>query len=75
MNEHVMSADDAVDLAYRAFGLVPSVGSVSPYVRGVLVNWLEGQRVTEYAPTYSWTHWASIQLTTMMMLTPDVQLA
>jgi hypothetical protein len=44
-------------------------------VRGVLVNWLEGQRVTEYAPTYSWNHWARIQLLTMMMLTPDVHLA
>ena len=75
MNQHVMSADDAVDLAYRTFGLVPSVGAVSPYVRGVLVTWLEGQRITEYAPTYSWNHWARIQLLTMMMLTPDVQLA
>jgi uncharacterized protein (DUF1800 family) len=75
MNQHVISAGDAVDLAYRAFGLVPSVGSVSPYVRGVLVNWLEAQRITEYAPTYSWNHWARIQLLTMMMLTPDVQLA
>ncbi len=75
INQHVMSAEDAVDLAYRTFNLVPSVGAVSPYVRGVLVNWLEGQRVTEYAPTYSWTHWARIELLTMMMLTPDVQLA
>ena len=74
-NHHVMTAADAVDLAYRKFGLTSSTGSISPYVRGVLMTWLDTQFASEYAPTYSWTHWAPIDLTTMMMLTPDVQLA
>lgn len=71
---HVLSDDDAIDLAYRRFGVEPTTGA-SSYVRGVLVNWLSGQRASEYAPTYSWRHWAPIELTTMMMLTPEVQLA
>lgn len=75
LNHHVMSAADAVDLAYRKFGLTSSTGNISPYVRGVLMTWLDAQFASEYAPTYSWTHWAPIDLTTMMMLTPDVQLA
>ena len=50
-------------------------GSGSPYVHDVLVNWLEGQRAAENAPTWSWTHFAALGLTTMMMLTPDFQLA
>ncbi|MGZ4754972.1 MAG: DUF1800 domain-containing protein [Acidimicrobiia bacterium] len=74
-NHHVMTAAAAVDLAYSRFGLTAATGSVSPYVRGVLTTWLDGQFASEYAPTYSWTHWAPIDLTTMMMLTPDVQLA
>ncbi len=74
MNQHVMSDADAIDLAYRKFG-VDAPTAASPYVRGVLVSWLSGQRATEYAPTYSWTHWANIELTTMMMLTPEVLLA
>jgi uncharacterized protein (DUF1800 family) len=73
MNQHVMSHADAVDLAYRKFNVEPT--ATSSYVRGVLVNWLSGQRAAEYAPTYSWRNWAPIQLTTMMMLTPEVQLA
>jgi uncharacterized protein (DUF1800 family) len=72
---HVMSDTDAVDLAYRAFGIDPASDHVSPYVRGVLVNWLSGQRASEYVHPWSWTHWAQIQLTTMMMITPEVQLA
>jgi hypothetical protein len=44
-------------------------------VRGVLVSWLSGQRASEYAPTYSWREYAKVQLTTMMMITPEVQLA
>jgi uncharacterized protein (DUF1800 family) len=72
---HVMPDSDAVDLAYRAFGFDPAAGHVSPYIRGVLVNWLSGQRASEYGPTWSWTHWAPIQLTTMMMISPEVQLA
>jgi uncharacterized protein (DUF1800 family) len=75
MNQHSMTAADAIDLAYRKFGLTAESGTVSPYIRGVLLNWLAGQWASEYAPTYSWTHWAPIELTTMMMLTPDFQLA
>ncbi len=74
-NQHVLSSAAAIDLAYSRFGLDPAAGSVSPYLRGVLVNWLDGQRAAEDPPTYSWRHWAPIELTTMMMLTPDVQLA
>ena len=74
-NQHVMSDAAAVDLAYRAFGFDPGTDRVSPYVRGVLVNWLSGQRASEYVHPWSWTHFAQIQLTTMMMITPEVQLA
>jgi uncharacterized protein (DUF1800 family) len=74
MNQHVMSDADAIDFAYEKFG-VDAPAAASPYVRGVLVSWLSGQRAAEYAPTYSWTHWANIQLTTMMMMTPEVLLA
>ncbi len=74
-NLHSMTPADAIDLAYSRFGLTAESGTVSPYVRGVLMNWLDGQWSTEYAPTYSWPHWAPIELTTMMMLTPDFQLA
>ncbi len=74
-NVHTMSASDAVDRAFRAFGRDPTVSPVSPWVRGVLVDWLTNQRATEYAPTYSWRDWAAINLTTMTMLTPDVLLA
>ena len=74
-NQHTMTSADAIDLAYRKFGLTGASGNVSPYVRAVLMTWLEGQWASEYAPTYSWNHWAPIDLTTMMMLTPDVQLA
>jgi uncharacterized protein (DUF1800 family) len=72
---HAMSSTEAVDFAYAKFGLDPTFDKVSPYVRGVLVNWLDGQRAAEFAPTWSWTHFAAIQLTTMMMLSPEVQLA
>jgi hypothetical protein len=47
----------------------------SPQVRTVFVNWLDGQRATEGAPTYQWRDWAAINLTTMTMLAPDVLLA
>ncbi len=72
---HVMPDADAVDLAYRKFGLDAAGGHVSLYVRGVLVNWLSGQRASELVAPWSWNHWAPIQLTTMMMITPEVQLA
>jgi uncharacterized protein (DUF1800 family) len=74
-NNHTMSSTEAVDLAYGTFGLDPAFDDVSPYIRGVLVNWLDGQRAAEYAPTWSWRHFAAIQLSTMMMLSPEVQLA
>jgi uncharacterized protein (DUF1800 family) len=74
-NRHVMSSTQAVDFAYGKFGLEPGSEKVSPYIRGVLVNWLEGQRAAEFAPTWSWRQWAAIQLSTMMMLSPEVQLA
>jgi hypothetical protein len=74
-NRHSMSSTDAVDFAYRKFGLEPTFDKVSPYIRGVLVNWLNGQRAAEYSPTWSWRNWAAIQLATMMMLSPEVQLA
>jgi uncharacterized protein (DUF1800 family) len=74
-NQHVMTSADAVDLAYGKFGLDPAWDEVSPYIRGVLVNWLDGQRAAEYAPTWSWRAYAAIHLSTMMMLTPEVQLA
>lgn len=73
-NQHVLSHTAAVDVAYEKFGLDIATPA-SPYIRGVLVNWLAGQRSAEYAPTYSWRNWAPIQLTTMMMMTPDVLLA
>lgn len=74
-HEHVVSDADAVDLAYRAFGFDPADGHVSPYVRGVLINWLSGQRASERVPPGSWDHYAPVQLTTMMMISPEVQLA
>jgi uncharacterized protein (DUF1800 family) len=74
-NQHTMSAGDAVDLAFRSFGRDPAVAPVSPWVRSVLVDWLTNQRATEFAPTYSWREWASINLTTMTMLTPDILMA
>jgi uncharacterized protein (DUF1800 family) len=74
-NVHVMSDGDAVDFAYRAFGFDATTGHISPYVRGVLETWLSAQRASEYAPTWSWREYAPIQLTTMMMITPEVQLA
>jgi hypothetical protein len=70
-----MSSAEAVDLAYGKFGLDPGSDEVSPYIRGVLVNWLDGQRAAEFAPTWSWRAYAAIHLSTMMMLTPEVQLA
>lgn len=74
-NQHTMTAGAAVDLALGKFGRDPATASTSPWVRGVLVNWLTAQRATEYAPTYSWRDWAQINLTTMTMLSPDVLLA
>lgn len=74
-SNYVMSSADAVAHAYTLFGRDPAIEAPSPYVTGVLVNWLDTQRAAEHAPTYSWTHWAAIDLTTMMMLSPDVQLA
>ena len=74
-NQHVMTPAAAVDLALSKFGRDPDVAPASLWVRGVLVNWLTTQRVTEGAPTYSWRDWAAINLTTMTMLTPDVILA
>jgi uncharacterized protein (DUF1800 family) len=70
---HQLTSTQAVDLAYERFNVNPE--AVSPYIRGVLVNWLDGQRAAEFSPTWSWTQWAKIELTTMMMLTPEVQLA
>ncbi len=72
-NHHTMPASDAIDFAYDKFAVDP--GRVSPYVHGVLENWLEGQRAAELAPTWAWDKYAAIELTTMMMLTPDFQLA
>ena len=74
-NHHVMTADQAIDLAYQRFGVALADGSGSPYVHDVLVNWLVAQRAAESAPTWSWRHFAALGLTTMMMLTPDFQLA
>ncbi len=74
-NQFVMTPGAAVDLAFSKFGRNPGVAPVSPWVRGVLMNWLTTQRATESAPTYSWRDWAAINLTTMTMLTPDVLLA
>jgi uncharacterized protein (DUF1800 family) len=70
---HAMTSTQAIDFAYDKFNVNPE--AVSPYIRGVLVNWLDGQRAAEFAPTWSWQQWAKIELTTMMMLTPEVQLA
>lgn len=74
-HQRTITKEAAIDLAYQRFGLDVATDRFSPYVRGVLVNWLDGQWAAEAAPTYSWNHWAPIELTTMMMLTPDVQLA
>ncbi len=74
-DHHVMTPTQAVDLALARFGRDPAVAPVSPWVRSVLVAWLAGQRATEAAPTYSWHDWASINLTTMTMLAPDVLMA
>ncbi len=73
--QYVMTAGQAVDLALKTFGRDQAVDATSPWVRSVLVNWLNGQRATESAPTYSWRDWAAINLTTMTMLSPDVLLA
>ena len=74
-NQYVMSSAAAVDFALAKFGRDPAVAPGSPWVRSVLVNWLNGQRATEAAPTYQWRDWAAINLTTMTMLSPDVLLA
>ncbi len=74
-NQFVMTVNQAIDLAYQKFGRDPAITPVSPWDRGVLRNWLATQRATESAPTYSWHDWEAINLTTMMMLTPDVLLA
>jgi len=74
-NQYVMSSAAAVDFALAKFGRDPAVATGSPWVKSVLVNWLNGQRATEAAPTYQWRDWAAINLTTMTMLSPDVLLA
>ena len=74
-HQFVIPTQAAISLAFAKFGRDPAVAPVSPLVNGVLVNWLNAQRATESAPTYSWNDWAAIDLTTMMMLTPDFQLA
>ncbi|MEP6624414.1 MAG: DUF1800 family protein [Acidimicrobiia bacterium] len=74
-NQFVMTVPQAVDLAYKKFGRDPAIAPVSTWDRGVLMNWLTTQRATESAPTYSWHDWEAINLTTLMMLTPDVLLA
>jgi uncharacterized protein (DUF1800 family) len=74
-NQFLMTVNQAVDFAYRKFGRDPAIAAVSTWDRGVLRNWLASQRATESAPTYSWHDWEAINLTTMMMLTPDVLLA
>ena len=71
----VLTPEAAISFAFAKFGRDPAVAPVSPLVNGVLVNWLKAQRAAEAAPTYAWRDWAGIDLTTMMMLTPDFQLA
>src|SRR6478752_3061755 len=75
LNQYVMSSAAAVDFALAKFGRDPAVATGSPWVKSVLVNWLNGQRATEAAPTYQWRDWAAINLTTMTMLSPDLPLA
>ncbi len=74
-NVHVLDKYAAIDLAYERFGLSIADGSGSQYVHDVLVTWLDAQRVAEGPPTWAWRHYAPLSLTTMMMLTPDFQLA
>lgn len=73
--QHVMTPGAAIDFAYAKFGRDPAVEPVSGPVRQVLITWLQTQRATEFAPTYTWNLWAPINLTTMMMLCPDIVLA
>lgn len=74
-NGYVMTEGDAIDFAYRKFGRDPLVAPVSAPVRNAMIAWLQAQRAAERAPTYAWNLWAPINLTTIMMLCPEVQLA
>jgi uncharacterized protein (DUF1800 family) len=74
-NVHVLDNSAAIDLAYERFGLSVADGTGSQYIHDVLVTWLDAQRVAEEPPTWAWRHYAPLSLTTMMMLTPDFQLA
>ncbi len=70
-NIAAMTVHDAVQAAFDAFGVdLPSAAT-----RSKLEAWLTTERALEHAPTYSWTDYGWINLTTLTMLTPDFQLA
>jgi uncharacterized protein (DUF1800 family) len=66
---------DAVARAFSLFGRDPAVDPPGAHVRSVLATWLAAQRVAEQEPPWSWREYSPLNLATMTMLTPDVQLA
>jgi uncharacterized protein (DUF1800 family) len=70
-----IASADAVARAYTCFGKDPALDPPGDHTRAVLVNWLDGQRVAEQEPPWSWREFSPLNLGTMVMLTPDVQLA
>ena len=75
-NQYVMTEAQAVDFAYGKFGRDPAVATGSRYDPQRARQLAEGPagHASPRPPT-QWHDWAAINLTTMMMLTPDVQLA
>jgi hypothetical protein len=62
-----MTPGDAIDAAFALF----HVHAPSPQTRTRLVNWLTAQR----ADTGTWDEYQLLNLLTLMMLSPDVNVA
>lgn len=70
-----MSTEAAVRHALARFGRDPDLEPVSPRTLATLAGWLTRQRTAEGPPRWSWSKWSAINLATLTMLTPEVQLA
>jgi len=70
-----MGAETAVRHALARFGRDPDLEPVSERTVATLTRWLTRQRAAEGPPRWSWSKWSAINLATLTMLTPEVQLA
>ena len=74
-NVYDVPSADAVDQAFALFGKDEDIDPPGAHVRNVLVNWLDAQRTAEQESPWSWREYSPLNLGTMVMLSPDVQLA